>query len=145
MFLEILVGVPQGSILGQIIFNIFINNFVEISKNADIHNFVDDNTLSTHSRDANEVVKCLEGESEKAIQWFTENHMIVNPGKFKAILIKKDVSDTIAIGTQLFINNKYVHSSSEVTLLELTIDNKLSFNKRILQWASGSVHGDGEP
>ena len=89
MFLEILVGVPQGSILGQIIFNIFINDFVEIFKNADIHNFADDNTLSTHSRDPNEVVKCLEGESEKAIKWFTENHMIVNDGKFKAILLRQ--------------------------------------------------------
>ena len=125
MFLEILAGVPHDSILGPIIFNIFINDFVEIFKNADIHDFSDDNNLSTHSRDANEVVKCLEGESDKAIQWFTENHMIVNPGKFKAILIKKDGSDTT--GTQLFINNKYVHSSSEVTLLELTIDNNLSF------------------
>ena len=75
MFLEILAGVPQGSILGPIIFNIFINDFVEIFKNTDIYNFADDNTLSTHSRDANEVVKCLEGESDKAIQWFTENHM----------------------------------------------------------------------
>ena len=128
-FLEILAGVPQGSILGPILFNIFINDFVDIFENADIHNFADDNTLSAHSRATEEVVKCLEDESIVAIDWFTDNHMIANPGKFKAIIIKKDGSDTT--GTELFINNNTVHSSSDVVLLGLTIDNKLNFKMHI--------------
>ena len=129
MFLQIVAGVPQGSILGPILFNIFINDFVEIFEKADILNFADDNTLSAHSRTTIGVVKCLEEESDKAINWFTENHMIANPGKFKAILIRKDGSDTA--GIPLLINNMSINSSSEVTLLGLTIDNKLTFHKHI--------------
>lgn len=129
MFLEILAGVPQGSILGPILFNIFINDFIDIFKKAEIHNFADDNTLSTHSHDTSEVVECLENESDIAIDWFTANHMIANPGKFKAILVKKNGIDTT--GTTLHINNKSVDSSREVLLLGVTIDNKLSFSLHI--------------
>ena len=43
-----------------------------------------------------------------AINWFIENHMIANPGKFKAIIIKKDGTDTT--GTKLQINDKSVDS-----------------------------------
>ena len=55
--------------------------------------------------------------------------MIANPGKFKAIIIKKDGTDTT--GTKLQINENSVDSSSEVLLLGLTIDNKLNFSKHI--------------
>ena len=47
-FLEILAGVPQGSILGSILLNIFINNFIDIFKNTTAYHFADDNTLSAH-------------------------------------------------------------------------------------------------
>ena len=55
--------------------------------------------------------------------------MIANPGKFKAILIKKDGSDTT--GTPIFINNEEKESTNEVTLLGVAIDNKLNFHKHI--------------
>ena len=45
--------------------------------------------LSAHASTSNAVVKCLEEDSQKATNWFTENHMIANAEKFKAILIKK--------------------------------------------------------
>ena len=129
MLLEILAGVPQGSILGPMLFNIFINDFIDIFKNTNVHNFADDNTLSAHSHITGEVIKNLEDDSDIAINWFIENHMIANPGKFKAIIIKKDGTDTT--GTKLQINDKSVDSSSEVLLLGLTIDNKLNFSKHI--------------
>ena len=129
MFLEIIAGVPQGSILGPILFNIFINDFIDIFKTADIHNFADDNTLAAHSRISSEVIESLEDESDVAIDWFTVNHMIANPGKFKAVILKKDGTDTT--GTTLRINNKSVDSSSDVRLLGVTIDNKLNFSKHI--------------
>ena len=51
----------------------------------------------------------------KAINWFTENHMIANPDKCKAIVIKKDGQDTSGITFK--INDQEIQSSKEVTLL----------------------------
>ena len=129
MMLEILAGVPQGSILGPVLFNIFINDFIDIFKETEPHNFADDNTLSAFSSNLDSLVEKLEGDSDKAITWFTNNHMIANPDKFKAIIIYKDRRDTS--GIKLNINNSEIFSEKQVTLLGIDIDNKLSFEDYI--------------
>ena len=55
---------------------------------ADFHNFADDSTISAFSKDLQELVKKLEDASECTIKWFTNNCMIVNPGKFQSVIIE---------------------------------------------------------
>ena len=128
-FMDILAGVPQGSILGPVIFNIFINDMQNIFDKCSLNNYADDNTLDDHASSIPELVDSLEKDSQKAIDWFKSNHMIANPDKFKAIIITKNGSDTS--GIELKINGAVILSQKEVTLLGLTIDNKLSFYQHI--------------
>tara|TARA_B110001454_G_C12716814_1_gene432912 strand:- start:83 stop:3097 length:3015 start_codon:yes stop_codon:yes gene_type:complete len=128
-FMDILAGVPQGSILGPVIFNIFINDMHDIFERCELRNFADDNTLDGHASNQNELIENLEFDSKKAIKWFEDNHMIANPDKFKAIIIHKDGRDTS--GIELNINNEHIKTSKDVILLGISIDNKLSFIKHI--------------
>ena len=80
--------VSKGSILGPILFNIFLNDLLSTLKLSDLFNFADDNTISTTADNIDHPLLTLKHESELAVKWFTDNQMIVNPDKFQAMILQ---------------------------------------------------------
>ena len=73
VFKIILSGVSQGSILGPLFFNIFINDlYLWISK-TDLLNFADDNTISASENTREKLNSTLEQDSQAVIDWFKIN------------------------------------------------------------------------
>ena len=72
LFKILLSGVCQGSIVGPILFNIFINDLLLFINEAKLANFADDNTIYAAKRYLNELFRLLEKESEVAIKWFSD-------------------------------------------------------------------------
>ena len=71
----------------------------------------------------------MENASKFAIKWFTNNCMIVNPGKFQSIIIE---SSKGKINLQsLKINSNSIETSESVKLLEIDIDNHLNLESHV--------------
>ena len=127
-FQQLYKGVPQGSILGPVLFNIFINDIFNFVKKCDLYNYADDNTLSRADKDINIVKQDLENDSLILINWFSDNKMQANPDKFQAIAIG---SKTQKHKLEFNINDINISCDEDVKLLEVTLDFKLNFSSHV--------------
>ena len=109
-------GVPRGSILGPLLFNIFINDLIGFIKKSSLYNFADDNTITAFEKDIILLKETLQNEAEIAIEWFKDNFMVLNPGKFQAMVINR------------FDKMENKHS---VRLLGIEVDNQLNFDNHV--------------
>ena len=92
-FENIITGVPQGSIVGPLLFDFSINDLFFFIESSSIHNFADDNTLSAWANTIPDLKNRLEPDSNIAIEWFKMNKIIVNPDKLQAIVLYKKRSN----------------------------------------------------
>ena len=90
---DVIAGVPQGSIDGPLLFNLFINDLKFFIEQCTLSNYADDNNLSISGEDKELIKYMLSSDFMIVEDWFFENYMILNLGKCYFMCISKNVSD----------------------------------------------------
>ena len=124
------VGVPQGSILGPLLFLLYINNIHMSSSIAKFVLFADDTTVLFQQKTLNEAIVQAETEFCKIYHWLNANKLSLNISKTKVVIFDFKMSSTSNV--YLNLAGTPVSPSSNTKFLGTIIDNKLSWNDHIL-------------
>ena len=123
---NIIAGVPQGSILEPLFFNIFFNDLFLFVSNSCLSNYADDNTLYASGYNLEEITNTFCFDFDLVSKWFEENYMVLNADKCHYMCLGKDAENEPFIFNNFIFNN-----SSEEKILGITIYNKLTFKSHI--------------
>ena len=114
---DIIAGVPQGSIDGPLLFNLFINDLVFFIEQCTLSNYADDNNLSISGEDKELIKSMLSSDIVIVEDWFFENYMILNSGKWSFMCIFKNETDSELLN----FNSLNLKNRKEVQILDITI------------------------
>merc|ERR1712002_317095 len=127
--LNITRSVPQGSILGPLLFFLYINDIINSSPLLNYILFADDTNIFHSHKNINTLNSMLNNELSKVAQWFKCNKLSLNINKTNFIHFRNINSPRMRLN--LFIDNMSITEKTSTKFLGVTIDSNLNWNEHI--------------
>ena len=135
---NIICGVPQGSILGPLLFILYINDIINTSSILEFILFADDTTIVYSHQDISSQITMINKELEEINNWFKANKLSVNASKTNCMLLgtrqmisKIDNHASQQQEVDIILDDKKLERVTKTKFLGVTIDENLTWKYHI--------------
>ena len=124
-------GVPQGSVLGPLLFLIYINDIINCTNLGKIRIFADDTSVFIEGQNINEVISKAENLMNDLSKWFKANRLTLSTEKSCFVIFKNQRSKLNQIPSVLSFGENTIKREMSVKYLGVTLDENLSWNEHV--------------
>ena len=131
-YLDISCGVPQGSILGPLLFLIYINDMKNAVKHSIVHHFADDTNLLCSDKCEKTLKRKLNEDLKLIYAWLCANRLSLNVDKTELIVFRSPRRKMDNRFT-LKLNQKILFESAKIKYLGMILNQTLSWKHNIFE------------
>ena len=123
-------GVPQGSVLGPLLFLIYVNDIQNVIPGISVRLFADDTNVFIHDHDCHKLIDKTKNTLLTLQKWFDANKLTLHLGKTNYTIFhaKKKAHTCI---DKFYIDNNVISKTSTTKYLGLIIDDELSWRPHV--------------
>ena len=126
-FSQVRLGVPQGSILGPLLFLLFINDFPNISPEVEYILYADDSNIFISGPDLDEITDTLSNVLNKIHTWINSNQLILNIEKSNFMIFSSPRKKYDQTEYRISIGNSQLTRVDQCTFLGVILDDKFTW------------------
>ena len=124
------IGIPQGSIIGPVLFLLYVNDLPSISSEFLSILYADDTTLLSSNSDHSLLIQLINNELPKIQQWTTSNRLSVSLDKTFAMVFTNR-EKAITNNCEIYFDCSHIKYKTEENFLGLIIDNQCKFDNHV--------------
>ena len=131
-WIQLYQGVPQGTILGPLLFKIYVNNMVEkIDNSCNLVQYADDTMIFTSNKDVYDSLKALEKNILHLERYFESHLLTINASKTEFIVSSKPHKNRVMENLKLEVKGQFIKATNSIKYLGVYLDRNLTFQEEV--------------